>query len=54
VTKEKVFTFCRACTEHKYAFSALMLLVGWQERHAACKKLSGEVLVRLSIGSEVS
>jgi len=23
------------------AFSALMLLVGWQEGHLACKKLSG-------------
>ena len=26
------------------AFSALMLLVGLQEGHPACKKLSGEVL----------
>jgi len=26
------------------AFSALMLLVGWQEGHPACKKLSGGVL----------
>jgi len=26
------------------AFSALMLLVGWQEEHPACKKLSGGVL----------
>ena len=25
-------------------FSALTLLVGWQEGHPACKKLSGEVL----------
>ena len=32
-----------------YAFSALTLLVGWQERHPACKKLSGGVLVWLSI-----
>jgi len=24
-----------------YAFSALTLLVGWQEGHPACKKLSG-------------
>jgi len=24
--------------------SALMQLVGWQEGHPACKKLSGEVL----------
>jgi len=27
------------------AFSALTLLVGRQEGHPACKKLSGEVLV---------
>jgi len=27
------------------AFSALMLLVGWQEEHLACKKLSGGVLL---------
>ena len=30
-----------------------MLLVGCQEEHAACKKLSDEVLVWLSVGSEV-
>jgi len=35
------------------AFSALMLLVGWQEGHPACKKLSYEVLVWLSVWSEV-
>jgi len=35
------------------AFSALMLLVGWQEGHAACKKLSGGVLAWLSVWSEV-
>jgi len=29
------------------------LLVGWQEGHPACKKLSGEVLAWLSVGSEV-
>jgi len=29
---------------HYIAFSALMLLVGWQEGHPSCKKLSGEVL----------
>jgi len=29
-------------------FSALMLLVGWQEGHPACKKLSGGMLARLS------
>jgi len=30
------------------AFSALTLLVAWQEEHAACKKLSGGVLAWLS------
>jgi len=35
------------------AFSALMLLVGWQEGHLACKKLSGEVVAWLSVWSEV-
>ena len=36
-----------------YSFSALMLLVGWQEGHPACKKLSGRVLAWLSVWSEV-
>jgi len=31
------------------AFSALTLLVGRQEGHPACTKLSGEVLVWLSV-----
>jgi len=35
------------------AFSALTLLVGWQEGHPACKKLSGGVLAWLSVRSEV-
>ena len=35
------------------AFSALTLLVGRQEGHAACKKLSGGVLAWLSVWSEV-
>jgi len=35
------------------AFSALMLLVGWQEGHLACKKQSGGVLVWLSVWSKV-
>ena len=35
------------------AFSALTLLVGWQEGHLACKKLSGAVLEWLSVWSEV-
>jgi len=36
-----------------FAFSALMLLVGQQDGHLACKKLSGEVLVWLSVWSEM-
>jgi len=36
-----------------YAFSALMLLVGRQEGHPACKKLSDGVLAWLSVWSEV-
>jgi len=35
------------------AFSALMLLVGQQEEHPACKNLSGGVLAWLSVWSEV-
>ena len=35
------------------AFSALMLLVGRQEGHPACKKLIGGVLAWLSVWSEV-
>jgi len=35
------------------AISALTLLVGQQEGHLACKKLSGEVLAWLSVWSEV-
>ena len=34
-------------------FSALTLLVGWQEGHPACKKQSGGVLAWLSVWSEV-
>ena len=36
-----------------FAFSALTLLVGWQEGHLACKKLSGGVLAWLSVWSEM-
>jgi len=38
---------------HIGTFSALTLLVGWQEEHPACKKLSGVVLAWLSVWSEV-
>ena len=37
----------------KCAFSALTLLVGRQEGHPACKKLSGGVLAWLSVWSEM-
>jgi len=39
-------------SSNNMAFSALTLLVGWQEGHPACKKLSGWVLVWLSVWSE--
>ena len=40
-------------TARNYAFSALTLLVGRQEEQLACKQLSDEVLVWLSVWSEV-
>jgi len=42
-----------ALVSHHLAFSALTLLVGWQEGHLACKKLSGGMLVWLSVWSQV-
>jgi len=54
-----VFNFVSFCSEGGifslclYAFSALTLLVGRQERHPACKKLSGGMLVWLSVWSKV-
>jgi len=36
-----------------HAFGALTLLVGRQEGHPACKKLSDKVLAWLSVWSEV-
>ena len=46
---------CHLCTSKMttFALSALTLLVGWQEGHPACKKLSGGVLASLSVRSEV-
>ena len=38
------------CSQSSVLFA---LLVGWQEGHPACKKLSGEVLAWLSVWSEV-
>jgi len=40
-------------TRLHHAFNALMLLVVWQGRHPACKKLSGGVLAWLSVWSDV-
>jgi len=39
--------------DFQHVISALMLLVGQQEGHPACKKLSGGVLAWLSVWSEV-
>ena len=44
---------CCLSVSNGTAFSALTLLVGWQEGNAACKKLSGGVLAWLSVWSEV-
>jgi len=41
------------CQVFHVAFSTLMLLVGRQERHSVCKKLSGGVLAWLSVWSKV-
>jgi len=41
------------CSVDIVAFSALTLLVGWQEGHPACKKLSGGILEWLSVWSEM-
>jgi len=39
------------CDNFCFAFGALTLLVGRQEGHPACKKLSGGVLAWLSVWS---
>jgi len=39
------------CDNFCFAFGALALLVGRQEGHPACKKLSGGVLAWLSVWS---
>jgi len=41
------------CLAFLVAFSALMLLVGWQEGHPACKRQSGGVLAWLSVWSKM-
>ena len=45
---------CSCCSFlSKIAFSALTLLIGRQEGHLVCKKLSGGVLAWLSVYSKV-
>jgi len=52
--RQKQFTEQQQEETYTYhAHHALMLLVGQQEGHLACKKLSGEVLAWLSVWSEV-
>jgi len=46
-----IVLYCIALAVH--AFSALTLLVGRQEEHPACKKLSGGLLAWLSVWSEM-
>jgi len=46
------FYYCDYC-DNTNIFSALTLLVGWQEGHLACKKLSGGMLVWLSVWGKV-
>ena len=41
--------FCTLTAFSATAFSALTLLVGWQEEHPARKNLSDEVLAWLSV-----
>jgi len=45
------FEFKHVLSIDVFAFSALTLLVGRQEGHPACKKLSGGVLAWLSVWS---
>ena len=53
-----LFRDCQLSDLHRdfvnwFAFIALTPLVGWQEGHTACKKLSGGVLAWLSVWSDV-
>jgi len=49
----KVQERCRIASWFITAFGALTLLVGRQERHPVCKKLSDGVLAWLSVWSDV-
>ena len=48
VCKQLLLVSVEIFTMHYYAFSALTLLVGRQEGHPACKKLSAGMLAWLS------
>jgi len=49
-----ILTLCKPLSSLlRGSFSALTLLVGWQEGHSACKKQSGGVLAWLYVWSEV-
>jgi len=50
---DAVFVNNKPVSEYNFAFSVLAMLVGQQEGHPACKKLSGGVLAWLSVWSEV-
>ena len=52
-SQSKLTTFSVHFASFHVAFSVLTLLVGWQEGHPACKKLSGEVLAWLSVWIKV-
>jgi len=52
-TKSKHISENNNSIVYTYSFSALTLLVGRQEGHPACKKLSGGVLAWLSVWSEL-
>jgi len=45
--------FLKCLVNRTSAFSALTLLVGQQDGHPACKKLSGGLLAWLSVWSKV-
>jgi len=49
----KSFSICDCHGSFTFAFSALTQLVGRQERHLACKKLSGGMMAWLSVCGEM-
>jgi len=48
-----IVKFSTVYSMHQFAFSAMTLLVGWQEGHPACKTFRGGVLSWLSVWSTV-